>query len=131
MFKTALILLVLDLLFTFISWAINPEAFAQLEQNPFLWSKWYLALMVNAVWFALLHHALRIKSKFYVFVYSLMLIGVRTYAVLSHPSYWAYLIIPSIWTALVAVAMQISTSLTVFILMYRKWLNERIHKTKN
>jgi len=132
MFLIAGILLALDILFTWISFIINPISFATMEINPYVmhFDQWWKILVMNLVWFGLFKHSLELGSKFYVFIYGSILIGFRTFAVLSHPCYWMYLAIPNITAAMIVTILQLLLSILVFVVCYKRWLNDRDQRSK-
>ena len=119
MLHIALIGLIVDLYYTYISYIISPELFAILETNPFLNTpQWWLIVVYNVMWFALLWHALKIRSKFYILIYSGVLVGLRAFAVLSHPVFWMSLIWPNILVQCMGWMLQVIGAIVVWILVY-------------
>ena len=93
LFYIAIIGTIIDIIFTYISNQLYPGFLTTYEGNALLKQGNFIGVAALTITYIFLfYHAMfMIKSLLYTILYSFALIGLRFYAIMTHPLFWIYL----------------------------------------
>lgn len=128
--KWASLGIILDFLFTRISFLLCPSLALLLEANNYIvQSQWYIPIIISLFYLFMLHHAIKIKSRLYIFIWTGLCFGLRTFAILSHPVFWLWLVKESVNLQLVGMFFQGSLAILAWTIAFL-YENDKLKKEK-